>query len=403
MKERGQKARVMALGTGSSVNRHLLDGLARAGDGTTVYVTAREQPTAAVDTFFRLVDHPVMTDITIDWGGLSVSDVEPSRAPDLFASRPLTILGRYRRGGSGTVVLRGTADGRPVEVRAKVTLPARADEHPMLDPLWARARIESLERDLWHKADKGAVREITSLGLDFHIVTPWTSFVAVDRSTTVSGRPRTIVQPVDAPEAVDPVMAAPEQLVSGSGSGGGGGGGRSYGYGAGTIVGHGSGGSLAGKGHVARVMSVRVQGAAASGSGGARTETLTAKEPAPLKTVEPGSRTVEPAPEDAEDLGGYAPSEGVKQVFLRHVASFRKAYVDRAAIVPGLAGRMVLEWVIAKDGTVASAKVIEDGVGDAQLAAELVAIALTMRFDPPVGEVPTRVRMPLRFSAGGSP
>ncbi len=385
MRERGQRARVMALGTGSSVNRHLLDGLSRAGDGAAVYVTAREQPTAAVDTFFRLVDHPVMTDITIDWGGLAVTDAEPSRVPDLFASRPLTILGRYRRAGSATVVLRGTAGGQPVEVRTKVTLPARAEEHAMLNPLWARARIESLERDLWHKADKGAVREITRLGLDFSIVTPWTSFVAVDRSTTVSGRARTIVQPVDAPEAVDPVMAAPEQFVSGNGRGGGG-------------VGYGSG-----MGRILQAKPIRGRGVLLGSPGAAKTETTAAEEPAPLKTVESGAGAEQATPGDAKDLAGYAPSEAIRQVFRRHASAFRQAYLDRAAAAPGLAGRLVLEWVIAKDGTVASAKVVEDTVGDPRLAADLVAIALKMRFDPPAGEAPTRVRMPLRFDSATEP
>lgn len=148
MRERGQKARVMALGTGSSVNRHLLDGLTRAGDGATVYVTAREQPTAAVDTFFRLVDHPVITDITVDWGDLAVTDAEPTRIPDFFASRPLTILGHYRRAGTGSVTLSGTANGRRVELRAQVTLPARAPPRAARPPLGPRPHREPRARPL---------------------------------------------------------------------------------------------------------------------------------------------------------------------------------------------------------------------------------------------------------------
>lgn len=392
MRQRGQKARVMALGTGSSVNRHLLDGLSRAGDGTTVYVTAREQPTAAVDTFFRLIDHPVMTDITIDWGGLAVTDAEPSRVPDLFASRPLIILGRYRKAGAATVVLRGTAEGRPVEVRAQVTLPARSDEHAMLNPLWARARIESLERDLWHKADKGAVREITELGLDFSIVTPWTSFVAVDRSTTVSGRARTIVQPVDAPEAVDPVMAGPEQLMSGSGVGGGSGGGIGYGSGKMGMMGRG-----------VRVMSVRVAGAASGSSGAAKTETVTIQEPSSPKGVEPQAKLPQIAPDKGDDRAGEAHDEPIRRVFATYLPKFRRAFLTRAAAVPGLSGRLLLEWVIAKDGTVASATLVQDTVGDPDFAAAILKIARTMRFAPPVGEGTTRVRMPLSFDPVAGP
>ncbi|MCB9727873.1 MAG: TonB family protein [Deltaproteobacteria bacterium] len=374
MRGRGQKARVMALGTGSSVNRHLLDGLARAGDGTTVYVTAREQPTAAVDTFFRLVDHPVMTDITVDWGGLAVRDVEPGRVPDLFASRPVIVHGRYKRGGSGTVVLRGTADGRPVEVRAQVTLPTRDDDHAMLEPLWARARIRSLERDLWHGYDKAAVKDITELGLDFHIVTPWTSFVAVDRSTTVRGRSRTIVQPVDGPEAVDVVMAGPQQVVRG-GSGGGGG---SYGYGMGGV----------GSGRI----SVSGRGAVGSASGGG----VAIRVPVVLS----GKAEVRSA---AKDVEGFTPTGAVRSIFHARAPAFHKAYEERLAEVAGLAGRLLLEWVIAADGSVSSARVVEDGVGDAALAEAVLAIVKKMRFPPPAGGGTTRVRMPLIFAPDPKP
>ena len=48
----------------------LLDGLARAGDGLTVYATTREDPTQAVNRFFGMIDAPVLQDIRIDWGDL---------------------------------------------------------------------------------------------------------------------------------------------------------------------------------------------------------------------------------------------------------------------------------------------------------------------------------------------
>jgi TonB family protein len=386
MRERGQKARVMALGTGSSVNRHLLDGLTRAGDGATVYVTAREQPTAAVDTFFRLVDHPVITDITVDWGDLAVTDAEPTRIPDLFASRPLTILGHYRRAGTGSVTLSGTANGRRVELRAQVTLPARADHHALLAPLWARARIESLERDLWHKADTRAVAEITRLGLDFSIVTPWTSFVAVDRATTVSGRARTIVQPIDAPEAVDPVMAAPDQVAgfsvsgaSGSANGRGYGGMTVRGYGAGAAggVSHGS------IGH-GRVISHSV---------GVRSMSP----PSPAAAAVEVSRDAAPEPPPAAPTEAYAPSEPVRQAFAAEAPALRQAYLDRRAAVATLQGLLRVELLIATDGTVSEATLVEDSVGDAPFAAAILAIVRAMRFPAPVGEVPVRVRVPLRF------
>ncbi len=97
---RGQRARVFGLGVGSSVNRHLIDGIAKAGDGVAVYASHRDAPARAVDRFFRATDHPVLTNVHIDWGGLQVEESTPLRLPDLFATRPLLLHGRYSTASS---------------------------------------------------------------------------------------------------------------------------------------------------------------------------------------------------------------------------------------------------------------------------------------------------------------
>ena len=53
LEKEGQKARVFGFGVGSSVNRHLLDGLSKAGNGITVYASTRQDPTLAVNKFFH--------------------------------------------------------------------------------------------------------------------------------------------------------------------------------------------------------------------------------------------------------------------------------------------------------------------------------------------------------------
>jgi Ca-activated chloride channel family protein len=78
----------------------------------------------------------------------------------------------------------------------------------VLDTLWARAAVADLEVRLWSGPDAEAEAEITRLGLEHHIVTAFTSFVAVDRSRVVGdGDPRLVVEPTIVPEGVDPEMA----------------------------------------------------------------------------------------------------------------------------------------------------------------------------------------------------
>jgi Ca-activated chloride channel family protein len=93
--------------------------------------------------------------------------------------------------------LRGTYAGRPVTREFVVNLPASEPKHDVLATLWARTRIDTLA----HEPD--AREEITKLGLYFRIMTPYTSFVAVEETiVTDGGKPRRVDVPVEMPEGV---------------------------------------------------------------------------------------------------------------------------------------------------------------------------------------------------------
>jgi Ca-activated chloride channel family protein len=410
----GQRARVMTLGTGSSVNRHLIDGLAKAGKGTAIVVTNREEPTRAVDAFFAQVDHPVLSDISFDWKGLDVADLEPAELPDLFASRPLVVHGRYTRGGEATVTVHGKVDGRDVSFDVPVNLPADQVRNSSLESLWARARVASLEQELWYGPDTETQQAITDLGLDFHIVTAWTSFVAVDRSTVVEGTAKTIVQPVDAPEGVEleeadgalgqgiypgapsamPLPAeAPAPGFHGSGMHGTGIGGG--GYGVGRISGKGAmdfGGGRGSRKEEARAMAM-LAGAVDPRNidAGLKVELSDAVEAAPAsektadderadlvqvlgKDVSAPQVQLSAAMVGSEDGAPYAAAARAKLPVLRSV------YAARLAKVAGLRGRLEVELTIGADGVVTAARAVGDTLGDAELTATLVRILRRVHF-----------------------
>jgi Ca-activated chloride channel family protein len=206
--QRHPNARVFSFGIGNSVNRFLLDKMAEQGRGEVEYVALNEDGSAAARRFHERVRTPVLTDISVDWGGLPVKDVYPKRIPDLFAAKPLVIHGRYEGTGRGVVRLQGRQGGRAYRREIRVDLPAAEPAHDVLATLWARARVEELMGEDWLGAQRGTPRAdtreaVTQLGLDFRLMTQYTSFVAVEETiVTDGGRPRRIEVPVEMPEGV---------------------------------------------------------------------------------------------------------------------------------------------------------------------------------------------------------
>jgi Ca-activated chloride channel family protein len=215
LEAKGQRARVFGVGIGSSVNRHLIEGLSRSGKGVATYAGTREDPARAVNKVYHYIDRAVLTDVRPDFADAEASEIFPAAIPDLFASHPVILHGRYKKAPTGRVVVRGKVGGNTIEIPVEVRRDAGTSTG-VLGQLWARAKIASLEEELWTGPSPGAERAITDLGLDFHLVTRFTSLIAVDWSRkTGDGNPETIVQPASAPEGVEPEMAG-ARMVGGS-------------------------------------------------------------------------------------------------------------------------------------------------------------------------------------------
>jgi Ca-activated chloride channel family protein len=201
-------ARVFAFGIGSSVNHYLLDKMAEEGRGEVEYVSLNDDGSLAARKFHERVRNPLLTDISVDWSGLPVADIYPKRIPDLFGAKPVVLTGRYTGHGSGTIKLKGKMGGRDFVREIPVNLPEAEAEHDVLATLWARTRIDDLMSKDYAGAQAGAMRDglketITQLGLEYRLMTQFTSFVAVEEMVvTDGGQPRRVEVPVELPEGV---------------------------------------------------------------------------------------------------------------------------------------------------------------------------------------------------------
>jgi Ca-activated chloride channel family protein len=201
-------ARVFSFGIGSSVNRFLLDNMARHGRGEVEYVALSDDGSAAARRFHERVRSPLLTDISIDWNGVPVSDVYPKVIPDLFSAKPVILNGRYGGDGRGTIRLKGKMSGRDFVREIPVDF-SSTEKRDVLATLWARTRIDDLMSQDFNGAQQGTMKDdvkqnIIQLGLDYRLMTQFTSFVAVEEMiVTDGGQPRRIDVPVEVPEGVD--------------------------------------------------------------------------------------------------------------------------------------------------------------------------------------------------------
>ncbi|MCA9649318.1 MAG: AgmX/PglI C-terminal domain-containing protein [Myxococcales bacterium] len=353
-------ARLFSLGVGSSVNRYLLDGMARMGRGAVTYVDL-DQPTApVVDRIYDKLRQPALVDLELRLEGLDVHEMVPQRLPDLFVGEPVVIFGRYEGPLQGQVVVTGRRGDETIEL--PVALEAVRDEAvDGVRSMWARQRIDDLRFDpslSWAtQARRDAVEEeVIALSLRHRVLTEHTAFVAVDRTRVVKGssRGRTLVQGVDMASGVayesswGMVGLPPSGMI---GSGGGGGGGSGYGQGSGMGFG----------GRGKRVPVVRQARA---------------------------------------QVTGALDKDTIRRIVRAHINEVRGCYNKGLASDPNLAGRLVIQFVIDELGLVASALVAETTLSDPDVGQCIADASKRWKFPKAAGGGKALVKYPFVLSPG---
>ncbi len=230
IQQRLGRSRLYSLGVGSSVNRYLLDRMAKMGRGHVQYLRPDEDASDTIEGFYERIRNPVLTDIEVEWQGVEVESVMPDPVPDLFTGQPVILVGRYDKPGRGSVTIRGRVRGKEVSQTIPVLLPRKQDDHGALASLWARTVIEDLESRQYGRSSKALEDEITELALEYRLMSRYTSFVAVEEQVRNDGDgpPKTVRVPLEGPEFVDMerTLGAQNQLQVGSARSGAGGFGR---------------------------------------------------------------------------------------------------------------------------------------------------------------------------------
>ena len=195
-------ASYFAFGIGSSVNRYLMEGIAAVGMGEDFVVTEESEAEEMAERFRTYVEAPLLTDIKVEYEGFKVHGTEPSEIPTLYASRPIVLYGKWRGEAEGMIRITGKQGREAYVEEIPVSNGRISKENEAIQYLWARKRVEMLT-DYSLRSDGQVKKEVTALGMKYHMVTPYTSFIAVmEEVQNPEGDSKDVDQPQSLPFGV---------------------------------------------------------------------------------------------------------------------------------------------------------------------------------------------------------
>jgi Ca-activated chloride channel family protein len=176
--ERLGDSRLFTVGIGSAPNSHFMTKAAQTGRGTFTYVGRPDEVKQKMAELFAKLESPVLKNVRIEWPGGAQVESWPKRLPDLYLGEPVVVTAALAR-TEGEIVVSGTLGEAPW--RAAVPVSAAAEGSGM-GVLWARDKIAALMDSLRESAPEPEIRAaVVDLALTHHLVTKYTSLVAVDR------------------------------------------------------------------------------------------------------------------------------------------------------------------------------------------------------------------------------
>ena len=146
--------------------------------GEDFVVTEESEAKEAAERFRTYIEAPLLTNVEVAYDGFETYDTEPSSIPTLYAERPIVLYGKWRGESSGTIRITGKRGGEDYVEEIPVSRESISQENEAIQYLWARKRVEMLT-DYSSRSGSQVKKEVTSIGLKYNMVTPYTSFVAV--------------------------------------------------------------------------------------------------------------------------------------------------------------------------------------------------------------------------------
>ncbi len=193
-------AHLFAFGVGYDVNTRLLDKLVGDHGGKSDYVKPKEAIEGKISSLYSKIKNPVMTGLKVEIKGLKLKEMYPRNIGDLFDGDQIVLAGRYDPDGLGAMgkveiqgdvayqtqlVVTGKYDGaeRAFEYPVAIRSAGKDCRYQFVEKLWAIRRVGYLLDEIqFHGKNQELIDELIRLSRDYGIMTPYTSFLADERT-----------------------------------------------------------------------------------------------------------------------------------------------------------------------------------------------------------------------------
>ncbi|MGR8935563.1 MAG: VIT domain-containing protein [Gammaproteobacteria bacterium] len=194
---------LFAFGIGSAVNRFLIESMAKAGAGEPFVVTSAGEAPAASARFRRYIEAPLLSNIALNGENVELYDLEPQHIPVMLAERPIVVFGKYRTAApDAAITVQGQSAAGAYHARLPLAETGFEQRAELLPVLWARKRLMRLA-DMAGNNMASNRAEIVRLGLEYSLLTPYTSFIAVDDVVANAAKQaQNVQQPLPLPHGV---------------------------------------------------------------------------------------------------------------------------------------------------------------------------------------------------------
>ena len=174
-------SRLFTVGIGSAPNGHFMTQAALFGRGTFTQIGDVREVESKMRALFAKIEAPVLQDVAVRWADGSAVETFPRRVPDLYLGEPIVVSASAAHFAQA-IVVSGTRGNQPWSV---ALTPSQRGNANGVGALWARARIASLMDEMTRGADAAAIRpQVVKVALEHHLVSAYTSLVAVDVSAS---------------------------------------------------------------------------------------------------------------------------------------------------------------------------------------------------------------------------